>query len=334
MYYYSSLGLEAYISFRKPSPGHALTGPTIIVHGGAGEWPRHRQAAALSGVKAAATAGWLVLRNRGSSVDAVETAVVSMEDNPIFNAGTGSALNLAGDVEMDAAIMDGKHLRGGGVAMVKRVRNPVKLARIVMEETDHVLLAGVPAERLATSHRLARSDPRTQERTMAWRRGLALFRKGKASRLYRNHELLEKGLLRGLDTVGALALDAEGNLSAACSTGGLSLKLPGRIGDSAILGAGLYSENSAGAATATGVGEIAIRTAISKMACDLMQKSSAQNAGKLCITRAGDRIGRGLGILTLDSRGRSGVTHNTRHLCWAAIDRSGRTTASMFGTRL
>lgn len=269
--YHISLGLEAYISFRKPGPLHAMTGPTIIVHGGAGEWPRNRQAAALDGVRAAATAGWLVLKNQASSIDAVETAVVSMEDNPIFNAGTGSALNLAGNVEMDAAIMDGKQLSGGAVAMVKRVKNPVKLARIVMEETDHVLLAGVQAERLATNHRLPRSNPRTRERATAWRRGLALFRKGNTSHLYRNYELLEKGLLRGLDTVGALALDAEGNVSAACSTGGLALKLPGRIGDSAILGAGLYAENSAGAATATGVGEIAIRTAMSKMACDLMQ---------------------------------------------------------------
>lgn len=305
-----------------------------MVHGGAGEWPRNRKAAGLNGVKAAAVVGWRILKRQGSSIDAVESAVVSMEDNPVFNAGTGSALNLAGNVEMDAAIMDGKQLNGGAVAVVKRVKNPVRLARIVMEKTNHVLLAGLEAERLALNHRIPRYNPKTKERASAWKQSLINFRRGEASHLSRNYSLLEKGFLKGLDTVGALALDAKGSLAAACSTGGLSLKLPGRIGDSAILGAGLYADNSVGAATATGVGEIAIRTAISKTACDLMQEYSAEAAAKKSIRIAGERIGRGLGILTLDPRGRHGAVHNTRHLCWAVIHGSGEPSASMVGTRV
>lgn len=308
--------------------------PIIIVHGGAGEWPREKQASGLNGVKAAAIVGWKILTSRGSSIDAVEASVVSMEDNPVFNAGTGSALNLAGSVEMDAAIMEGKQLNGGAVAIVRRVKNPVRLARIVMEKTNHVLLAGLAAERLALNHNIPSANPKTRDRIRAWKQGLKGFRKGQTGHLSRNYRLLEKGLLKGLDTVGALALDARGNLAAACSTGGLSLKLPGRIGDSAVLGAGLYADNSVGAATATGVGEIAIRAAVSKNACELMREYSAEASAKKSIRMAGERIGRGLGILTLDRTGRHAVAHNTRHLCWAVLHGSGEPNANIVGTRV
>ena len=173
--------------------------PTIIVHGGAGEWPREKQASGLNGVKAAAIVGWKILTSRGSSIDAVEASVVSMEDNPVFNAGTGSALNLAGNVEMDAAIMEGKQLNGGAVAIVRRVKNPVRLARIVMEETNHVLLAGLAAERLALNHNIPSANPKTRDRIRAWKQGLKGFRKGQTGHLSRNYRLLEKGLLKGLD---------------------------------------------------------------------------------------------------------------------------------------
>ena len=311
-----------------------MTKPVILVHGGAGEWPENKHRAALAGVERAAARGWKILRGRGTAMDAVEAGVVSMEDNPIFNAGTGSALNLAGEVETDAAIMDGASLRGGAVAIVRGVRNPVRLARIVMEQTDHVLIAGRGAERLAQAYEMQRANLKVRERVQAWRRGQIDFTKGKVKHLSRNYKLLKKGLLDALDTVGALALDTDGNLAAACSTGGLSLKLPGRIGDTAILGAGLYADNAVGAATATGVGEIAIRTAISKTACDLMDKSSAGVAAKHVIKTVSKRIGKGLGILTLDLQGRYGVAHSTRHLCWAVVERSGKPQASMFNTRL
>ncbi len=288
----------------------------------------------MTGVKAAAETGWQVLKSNGSSMDAVQASVVSMEDNPIFNAGAGSALNLEGYVEMDAAIMDGRRLNGGAVAMVRGIKNPVRLARIVMEETDHILIAGSGAERIARAYNLPTSNPKTGDRVRAWQRGRALFIRGKAKHLGRNYKLFQEGRIGRGDTVGALALDGEGNLAAACSTGGLSLKLSGRIGDSGILGAGLFADNRVGAATATGIGELAIRTAISKTACELMGRSSANVAARRCIRISGERVGRGLGIITMDPSGRYGVAHNTRHLCWASMDELKGLRVSMVGTRL
>ena len=289
----------------------------------------------MLGVRKAMQAGAKVLLGGGEARDAVEEAVISLEDNPIFNAGTGSTLNLDGEVEADAAIMDGASLRGGAVALVRGIRNPIKLARIVMERTDHVLMAGHGAEALARAYRVPEGNLRMRERVQAWRRGRLDFKRGRVEHLSMNYRLFRTGLLNNLnnlDTVCALALDMQGNLAAACSTGGLSLKLPGRIGDSAILGAGLYADNTLGAATATGVGEIAIRTTISKTACDIMEEFSAPVAAKQVIKMVSARLGRGLGIVTLDRRGRYGVAHNTRHLCWAVAEGSRGLEAKMLGT--
>lgn len=304
------------------------------MHGGAGDWPQNKHKRGLSGVTAATVEGMNVLHARGSSLDAVQSAVISMEDNSTFNAGTGSALNLAGRVEADAAVMEGLGLRGGGVAMVRTVKNPVRLARVIMDRTDHVLVAGREAEQLAWAHGLERKSLKIRERVSSWGVGKADFHAGKLKHLTRNYRLFKKGLLETGDTVGALAADAKGNMAAACSTGGLSLKLPGRIGDSAILGAGLYADNKSGAATATGIGEIAIRLAISKTACDMMRKHSAQAAARSTISMVGSRIGKGLGILTLDQKGRYGVAHNTRHLVWAVATENREPEAHISGTRI
>ncbi len=142
----------------------------IIVHGGAGSWPKNRQAAGLAGVRRAATTGFVILQQEKPALRAVEAAVVEMENNPVFNAGTGATLNSAGEVEADAGIMDGRSLRGGGVAMVHRVKNPVSLARIVFEKTDHALIAGKGAEDLADLFRLNRTDLRRPERVIQWKR--------------------------------------------------------------------------------------------------------------------------------------------------------------------
>ncbi len=308
--------------------------PVIVVHGGAGNWPENKQRPGLEGVTDAAIAGSEALRDGGSSLDAVETAVASMEEDQVFNAGTGARLNLTGNVEADAAIMDGSSLRGGGVALVRSVRNPVRLARLIMERTDHVLVAGSGAERLAWAHGLDRKNLRIHDRAVSWRKEKTDFQRGKLSHLARNYRLFKRGLLGTGDTVGALAIDFKGNLAAACSTGGLSLKLPGRIGDSAILGAGLYADNELGAATATGIGEIAIRMAVSKAACDLMSKKSAAAAARFTISMVSSRVGRGLGVITLDRKGRYGVAHNTRHLIWATARERGEPIASLTGTRL
>lgn len=257
-----------------------------------------------------------------------------MEDNPIFNAGTGSTLTIEGEVENDAAIMDGKFLQGGGVAIVKGVRNPVRLARLVMERTDHVLIGGSGAEKLARAFKLPKANPRVPRRVRALRQELKRFRTGRLTGLPRNYKLLRAGLLSPLsDTVGALALDAEGNLAAACSTGGMSMKLPGRIGDTPILGAGLYADNSTGAATATGIGELAIRSSISRVASDLMKNRSASAAALQATRFVGSKFGKGLGVITLKRNGQFGAAHNTRHMCWAVETTDAGPITQMTGKR-
>jgi L-asparaginase / beta-aspartyl-peptidase len=249
---------------------------------------------------------------------------MEMEDNPVFNAGRGSTLNLAGDVEADAGIMDGKTRRGGGVASIRRVKNPVDLARIVMDRTDHALLAGNGAEKPAEMFGLAKANLKTPERVSQWKKARRDMKRGTLTDLLRNTKLVSKGGIQFFgDTVGALAIDHNGNLAAADSTGGVSLKLPGRIGDSPILGAGLYADNKSGAATATGLGEIAMRLVVSKSACDAMRSLAAQQAAARIVSQVTKLAGNGLGLLTLDREGRFGVAHNTPHLCWAAVDKKG-----------
>ena len=312
---------DAYIQFNNGRPPrlkfHKIV---IVVHGGAGDWPSELHKSALSGVRKAADVGFGVLYKRGAALDAVEAAVVSLEDNPIFNAGKGSTLNLLGEIETDAGIMDGKTLRGGAVALLRNIRNPIRAARIVMEQTDHVLIAGSAAEKLALKNGIAKSNLRVPRRVRAWKRGLSQLKLH--SRQNPTKRTLETSLEGGLGTVGALALDVEGNLCAGDSTGGVSLKLPGRIGDSPILGAGLYADNRCGAATATGVGEQAIRLVISKTACDLMRSQTGPSAAIRIIRATTRTVGVGTGILTLDRKGRFGVAHNTKHLCWASRSES------------
>jgi beta-aspartyl-peptidase (threonine type) len=303
----------------------------VIVHGGAGDWPRTQRRQGLLGVRRSAKNGFDILRKGGSSIDAVESAIVSMEDNPIFNAGTGSTLNFLGDIETDAAIMDGRSLQGAGVALVRTVKNPIRLARIVMEKTDHALIAGEGAQRIADIYKLPKANLMVRRRVAAWRRARQGLRKERFA-FKKNLRLLRTDYLsRELDTVGALALDQKGHIAAGCSTGGISLKIPGRIGDSAILGAGLYADDNQGAATATGIGEIAIRLVVSKSAADLMSQIPAQEAAEETIRATGEKIGRGLGVITLDKKGRLGVAHDTPNLCWASV-KIGESRAGISGT--
>ena len=305
-----------------------------MVHGGAGNWPRNQHATGLAGVRKAATRGFQTLQQGHPAIQAVEAAIIEMEDNPIFNAGKGSTLNLAGNVEADAGIMDGKTLRGAGVALLDHVKNPISLAKLVMEKTDHALLAGKTAERLGEAYGLQVANLRIPERVRQWRQAKHELEKRSTSYFPKNLKLLQdkkRFFLR--DTVGALALDQKGNLAAGDSTGGVSLKLPGRIGDSPILGAGLYADNRLGAATATGVGEIAMRLVVSKSTCDAMLSLTAQRAASKTIRDVTRLAGRGLGIVSLDRKGRYGIAHNTPHLCWAALTEDGGIVSQMVGNR-
>jgi beta-aspartyl-peptidase (threonine type) len=308
--------------------------PIIIVHGGAGDWPSELHKRGLNGVRKAADRGFRILSTGGTALDGVEAAILSLEDDPVFNAGRGSAINLRGEIETDAAIMDGKTLRGAGVALLRDIKNPIKAARIVFEKTDHVLIAGPAARELSIANGLAEANLQVSSRVKAWKEGLRKLESKRVSYLTRTSpEIIHHFLAKCSDTVGALCLDSSGNLAAACSTGGVSLKLPGRIGDSAILGAGLYADNSSGAATATGIGEQAMRLVISKAACDLMKRENALSAARKAIRHSTKMLGVGIGLLTLDRNGQYDVAHNTRNLCWAAktVDWS---TAKMSGKRV
>src|SRR2546428_1378832 len=314
--------IDSYISFTFPTLRHDLKGSTIIVHGGAGDWPEPKQDAGLSGVRQAATRGFRLLQQGRTAMLAVEAAVMEMEDNPVSNAGVGSILNQHGNVESDAVIMDGKTRCCAVVALLQRVKNPIRLSRVVMEKTDHALLAGNSAEKLGEAFGLPKANLKLPERVQQWKQARRQLEKADPSDFSRNLKLIRtKGQSLLGDTVGALAIDQNGDLAAADSTGGVSLKLPGRIGDSPILGAGLYADNRMGAATATGVGEIAMRLVVSKSACDAMQALTAQEAASQTIKTVTKLAGRGLGIVTLDRKGRYGVAHNTPHLCWAAFTR-------------
>jgi beta-aspartyl-peptidase (threonine type) len=289
----------------------------IIVHGGAGFWRAEVRVAVL-GVQRAAFLGSKILWNGGSALDAVEASVSSMEDDPLFNAGRGSSLTVNGTVEMDAAIMDGRNLAAGAVALVRKVKNPVRLARLVMEETDHTLLAGRTAEHLARAYLLPTTNPITARR----RRMLLELKKGRSKRsewVRKNPLLLRRHLdIISHDTVGAVAMDALGNFASAASTGGITMKLPGRIGDTAQIGSGVYSDNLSGAATVTGWGEVAIRLTISKTVCLAMENgATASKAAEGAVRTASKRLKGEMGIIAIDRRGRLAAVHNTPYMPWS-----------------
>ena len=292
--------------------------PLIVVHGGAGSfrlgWEERREKY-LKGLRDAVMEGYRALIG-GSALDAVEAAVALMEDNEAFNAGYGSSLTLKGEVEMDAGIMDGGTLRAGAVAYVRNIKNPIVLARKVMELTDHVLLVGAGAEAFGASVGVETSTNMIPKGHVdRYRRALEEWRSGRGFRhLSRLRELVAKyPKLLDLDTVGAVALDRDGNVAAATSTGGIWLKMPGRVGDSPIPGAGFYADNSGGAASATGIGEYIIMTRLCSRAVELMcQGVTASTAAKAAIDVITERYGRGTaGIITVDIKGNVGIEYNT-----------------------
>jgi beta-aspartyl-peptidase (threonine type) len=295
--------------------------PTIIVHGGAGEWHAERQRAGIAGVKKAAKSGFDILKRHRSALDAVESAVMSMEDDEVFNAGLGSSLAIDKNVEMEASIMDGKTLAAGAAGLLNNVKYPVHLARKVMEETDHIFIVGRSAEKLAEIFDLERRKPTTKLREKYWHELKSRLAQRELNYLPKLSKLLKSHPnLFYLDTVGAVAVDKEGNVAAATSTGGISLKIPGRIGDSPLIGCGNYADNEAGACSATGIGEIAIRLVLAKSTCDLIRTGQTpQKAAENSIKEVNRRIQNAanqMGLISIDSKGRIGAAHNSHHMCW------------------
>ncbi len=291
----------------------------IIVHGGAGTIKKEeRIPKVMDGVRKAVLAGWGELR-RGSALDAVEEAVKALEDNPIFNAGTGSVLTIDGKVEMDAAIMR-SNLEAGAVAGIWGVKNPISVARKVMEKTDHVVLGGEGALKFARLMGFEEYDPTTEERLKQWQELRKKLLETGETRHWKKLSALIKEYPEVLrSTVGAVAFDGE-EIVAGTSTGGVFLKMFGRIGDTPIIGAGTYANEFAGV-SATGIGEVMIKLVLARTAADFVRFGlRAPEAAEAAISVATKHFGRDVaGVIMIDRDGNVGFAKNTKHMSVAYL---------------
>jgi beta-aspartyl-peptidase (threonine type) len=280
--------------------------PAIAVHGGAGTLGPDDPASSggpgaprLSGVQRAAEEALALLTRGGSALDAVELAVRMLEDDPTYNAGTGACLTAAGDVELDASIMDGSSLRCGAVAVVKDVKNPVALARRVMERSEHVLLAGPGASSFARAVGIEPHDN-------------ALLVTARQRERWQSLRLVGAGDPGPKGTVGAVARDAHGHLAAATSTGGMVMKHPGRVGDTPIIGCGTYADDRLAAVSCTGHGERIIQLTLARHVADLVGSGqSACDAARTAIRLLGERVQGEGGLIVVGPSGAPAFAHNT-----------------------
>jgi beta-aspartyl-peptidase (threonine type) len=298
--------------------------PVLVVHGGAWAMPDDVVDAHIKGVRDALSAGWRVLNRGGSALDAVEEAVVIMEDDETFDAGRGSFLNRDGKVQLDALIMEGATLRAGGVGCVERISNPIRAARKILSESPHVYFVAEGAERFAAEHGIklcANKDlviPREIERLREYQAQVKNRKHG--------NDLFAPEISH--DTVGAVALDRDGNIAAATSTGGTLDKAPGRLGDSSLIGCGCYADNLSAAASTTGWGEPIMKLVLAKWAADRVASGSLPEwVAQEAINYLKDRVNGHGGMILLDSQGRYGIAHNTPRMAWAVktmqIEESG-----------
>ncbi len=279
----------------------------LIVHGGAGLTDPTRIESAQSGCKQAVLQGWRILQAAGSALDAVEAAVCSLEDNPAFNAGTGSCLTAEGHIEMDAGLMEGHTLNVGAVASVELIKNPILLARKVLE-SPHVLLSGRGAQEFAIRQGMTRckfEDLLTERQYTKWQQV---------------KETGDQPMTQKHGTVGAVALDSAGHLVAASSTGGIVNKVVGRVGDAPLVGCGFYADTHA-AVACTGYGEDFIRLLIAKRAADFVaQGASAHEAAEAAIAFLGKHaMGTG-GLIVVDHMGNTGFARNSQYMSYSYID--------------
>jgi len=284
----------------------------LVVHGGAWAIPDDMVEAHISGVRNAANAGWRVLERGGSALDAVEEAVVIMEDDETFDAGRGSFLNRDGKVQLDAFIMDGATLRGGGVGCVERLRNPVRAARKILSDSSHVYFVAEGAERFAAEHglELCRNEDLIIPREVERLREYQAQGNSHASHLFAPEV--------SHDTVGAVALDIAGNIAASTSTGGTLNKDPGRLGDSSLIGCGCYADNASAAASTTGWGEPIMKLVLAKWAADRVAAGNLPEwVAKEAMNYLKKRLNGHGGIILLDAQGRFGLAHNTPRMAWA-----------------
>ena len=299
----------------------------LVIHGGAGTIDRasmtpEKERAYRSGLEHAANEGYKILKSGGASLDAVEAVIRILEDNPLFNAGKGAVFTSAGTNELDASIMNGKTLAAGAVAGVKRVRNPISLARIVMEKSPHVMIAGEGAEAFATEKGVQLVDPKyffTEERWQSLEKLKAKEKEKPVSDKDRH------------GTVGAAALDQAGNLAAGTSTGGMTNKRVGRVGDAPIIGAGTYADNRTCAVSATGDGEYFIRVGVARDVSSAMQYANTPltDAAQRAIDKVGELGGTG-GLIAIDKDGNIAMPFNTSGMYRAHIGGDGKPVVEIY----
>ncbi len=289
---------------------------SLIVHGGAWDIPDEFIEAHKLGVSKALNIGWEILLNGGTAVDAVEKAINYLEDDITFDAGRGSHLNAEGEVELDASIMNGSTFRCGSVAAVKRIKNPISLCRKIMDESEHIFLVGGGAEKFALEHGIpicSQDELCIEREILKWKdiQGKGNFSTKDAFKFH-----------SPAGTVGAVALDASGNICAGTSTGGTFNKHPGRVGDSPLIGCGTYADKSIGGVSTTGWGEAMIKVVMAKTIIDLMEFNNgnpqeAAEKGIKILKEKADGYG---GVIALNNKGEFGVAYNTPKMARAYIN--------------
>jgi beta-aspartyl-peptidase (threonine type) len=293
------------------SRGGRVSGFAVLVHGGAGSVPEARREAHAEGCRRAARVAGALLREGAGALEAAEAAVRALEDDPLFNAGTGACLNAEGHIEHDASIMEGTALRAGAVCALEGFATPIAIARAALEDGRHLLYAGAGARAFA----LRGGFVPVAEELLITPAARAAFEAARA-------EPGAVGWAGG--TVGAVVADARGHLAAATSTGGMVNKSPGRVGDSPLIGAGTYADDEAGAVSTTGHGEGMIRLGAARIAAVAMGgESSAEEASRVVITKLFDKLAATGGMISIDHRGRWGWARSTETMSWALVTAEG-----------
>jgi L-asparaginase / beta-aspartyl-peptidase len=286
------------------------TRPSLIVHGGAWNIPDDAVGACRSGCRRALDRGWAILAQGGRAIDAVEAAIMVLEDDPVFDAGTGAHLNRDGHIELDAIVMDGDTLRAGAIAAVHGIKNPIQLARRVLERSPHMMLVGPGAEQFAREEGL----PFCDESALLVDREREIWRAFRATGCDPDFGTVAKG------TVGAIARDVHGSLIAAASTGGTLGKHPGRVGDSPLIRCGCYADTTAGGVSSTGEGEAIMRIVMAKTAVEMMRAGlTPVGAAEACLRLLRDRAHGMGGLILLDASGTPGFAFSTPRMAYGYV---------------
>ncbi len=286
--------------------------PKVIVHGGAGSVKEASRPLHADGCARAAEAGRRVLEAGGRAIEAAVEACRALEDNPRFNAGHGACLTSAHTLELDASVMDGEHLEVGAVTVLPPFRNPIQIADAIRRDGLHTMYAGQGAADFALRHGFSAVDPEALI-TDAARARLARVLAGDTERAWAG------------GTVGAVAVDADGHVAAATSTGGTVGKRPGRVGDTPIIGAGTWADDLRGACSTTGVGEQIMRFGLARYACDLLHGSTVDEAAERAISAFSERVGGRGGLILVDRDGRAAFANNTTTMSWAIAELGAET---------